>query len=79
MSDLTGKQVKTREAEATGFIHLKPETISLIKETRWRKVKSLHLQKYRAYRLQNDQSTGTLVHNVALSQIETKAIYTERY
>jgi cyclic pyranopterin monophosphate synthase len=74
MSDLTGKPVKTREAEATGFIHLKPETISLIKENEMEKGEVITLAEISG--IQAAKMTSQLVplvHHVALSQIETKA------
>jgi cyclic pyranopterin phosphate synthase len=74
MIDITHKPVGIKEAEASGFIHLKPETIKLIKENEMEKGEVITIAEISG--IQAAKSTChlvPLVHDVPLTRIDVKA------
>lgn len=74
MADHTGKPVKLREAEATGFIHMKSETVRLIKDNETEKGEIITIAEVAG--MQAAKSTCQLIpllHHSSPQYIEVKA------
>jgi len=74
MIDVTDKPVGIKEAQASGFVHLKPETVRLIKENELQKGEIIALAEISG--IQAASSTChliPLVHNVPLTHVDVKA------
>jgi cyclic pyranopterin phosphate synthase len=74
MTDVTRKVAVIREAQASGFIHLKPETINLIRENELQKGEVITLAEISGIQaVKNTVHLIPLVHDVQLSHIDVKA------
>ncbi|MBN1789169.1 MAG: hypothetical protein JW830_01645 [Bacteroidales bacterium] len=72
--DTTGKPAGLKEAEASGFIHLKPETIRMIKENELEKGEVITMAEMAGMQAaKNTSNIVPLVPQVALSGVEVKA------
>jgi cyclic pyranopterin monophosphate synthase len=74
MIDVTRKPVSDKEAQATGFIHLKAETVKLIKENELQKGEVLTVAEIAG--VQAAKATWQLiplVHDVSLTRVDVKA------
>ena len=73
MIDTTEKPVSIKEAEASGFIHLKPETIRMIKENALEKGEVITTAEIAGIQAaKNASNLVPLVHQVSLTQIDVK-------
>ena len=74
MIDTTGKPESLKEAGASGFIHLKPETIRLIKENELEKGEVITMAEIAGMQAaKNTSSLVPLVHHVSLTGVDVKA------
>ncbi len=74
MIDATQLPVVMQEAHASGFIHMKPETISLIKENETQKGEVITLAEISGMRAAGMTSQVIpLIHNVPLTKVDVKA------
>jgi len=74
MIDTTGKPAGLKEAEASGFIHLKAETIRMIKENELEKGEVITMAEMAGTQAaKNTSNIVPLVHQVSLSGVEVKA------
>jgi cyclic pyranopterin phosphate synthase len=74
MIDTTGKPESLKEAGASGFIHLKPETIGLIKENELEKGEVITMAEIAGMQAaKNTSSLVPLVHHVSLTGVDVKA------
>ncbi len=74
MMDTTGKPVSFKEAEASGFIHLKSETIRMIKENELEKGEAIAMAEMAGMKAaKNTGDLVPLVHRVSLTGVEVKA------
>ena len=74
MVDNTAQPVGIKEAKATGFIHLKPETIILIKENELEKAEILTVAEIAGIQAaKNTFNLIPLIHSTSLNQIDVKA------
>jgi cyclic pyranopterin phosphate synthase len=74
MIDTTGQPAGLKEAEASGFIHLKPDTIRLIKENELEKGEVITIAEIAGMQAAKSASTLVpLVHQALLSRVDVKA------
>ena len=74
MIDITGNTERVREAEASGFIHLRPETIKMIKENELEKGEVIAIAEIAGMQAaKNTSSLVPLVHQALLTQVDVKA------
>jgi cyclic pyranopterin monophosphate synthase len=74
MIDITNKPADIKEAEASGFIHLKPETIRMIKENELEKGEVIAVAEIAGIQAaKNASNLVPLVHQVPLTRVDVKA------
>lgn len=72
--DITGKPERLMEADASGFIHLKPETIKMIKENEQEKGEVITVAEIAGMQAAKSASQLIpLVHQTVLTQVDVKA------
>jgi len=74
MIDITGRPSDLKEAEASGFINLKPETVRMIKENELEKGEVITIAELAGIQAaKNTSNLIPLVHQISLTRIDVKA------
>jgi cyclic pyranopterin phosphate synthase len=73
MIDITDRPARIKEAEASGFIHLKPETIRMIKENELEKGEVITIAELAGIQAaKNTSNLIPLVHHISLTRVDVK-------